>query len=132
MSQQLPPPPYDGPPGPYPPNPYGSGPEQPRDGMSNKAKFWIGVALAIPVIIVGSVISGASSAVINAISGDSAAGAAVVGIVSLGQLGLFIAAVVWEKTRWFALGILAGTAVLLILAAGACVVLIVALTNSYN
>ena len=43
-----------------------------------------------------------------------------------------MAAIVFARTRWFAIGVIAGLAVILILAAGACVVLIVALTNSYS
>ncbi len=59
-------------------------------------------------------------------NGDPAVGAAVSGVLALDLRGV-LAAIVIPKTRWFALGILAGTAVLLILAAGACVVLLVAL-----
>ena len=98
--------------------------------MSNKAKFWIGVLLAIPAIVLGSVISGAGSAVVDAVNGDPAVGAAVSGVLGLLILAAFIAAIVIPRTRWFALGILAGTAVLFILAAGACVALIVAYSNS--
>ena len=38
--------------------------------------------------------------------------------------------IVIEKTRWIALGMLAGTAILLILAAGACVALLFAYSSS--
>jgi hypothetical protein len=133
MSQHPPPPPYGGPPvPPYggPPGPYPQA--QPPSGMSNKAKFWIGVALTIPFIIVSGLISGAASAVIEGVSGDPSAGAAAAGIISLLLLAGFIAALVFERTRWFALGILAGTAILLILFAGACIVLIIGLSQSSN
>lgn len=131
MSQQPPPPPYggppqspyDGPPGPYPP------PEQ-SPGMSNKAKFWIGALLTIPAIILSSVITGVGSAAVNAVNGDPAIGAAVSSLLGLLIFAAYIAAIVIPKTRWFALGILAGTAVLFILAAGACVALLVAYSNS--
>jgi len=131
MSQQPPPPPYGGPPqSPYggPPGPYQ--PPEPAPGMSNKAKFWIGVVLTIPAIIAGSVITGVGSAAVNAVNGDPAIGAAVSSLLGLLIFAAYIAAIVIPKTRWFALGILAGTAVLLILAAGACVALIVAYSNS--
>ena len=131
MSQQPPPPPYGGPPqSPYggPPGPYQ--PPEPAPGMSNKAKFWIGVLLTIPAIIVGSVITGAGTALVDAVNGDPAIGAAVSSLLGLLILAAYIAMIVIPKTRWFALGILAGTAVLLILAAGACVALIVAYSNS--
>jgi hypothetical protein len=100
--------------------------------MSNKAKFWIGVALALPVVIVAGIISGAASALVDGISGSSDAGAAVAFVVGLGELAALVAAIVFARTRWFALGVIAGVAVLLILAAGACVVLIVAVTSSYS
>ncbi len=131
MSQQPPPPPYGGPPqSPYggPTGPYQ--PPEPRPGMSNKAKFWIGVLLTIPAIIVGSVITGAGSALVDAVNGDPAIGAAVSSLLGLLIFAAYIAAIVIPKTRWFALGILAGTAVLFILAAGACVALLVAYSNS--
>ena len=98
--------------------------------MSNKAKFWIGVLLTIPAIIVGSVITGVGSAAVDAVNGDPAIGAAVSSLLGLLILAAYIAMIVIPKTRWFALGILAGTAVLFILAAGACVALIVAYSNS--
>ena len=131
MSQQPPPPPYGGPPqSPYggPPGTYQ--PPEPAPGMSNKAKFWIGVLLTIPAIIVGSVITGAGTALVDAVNGDPAIGAAVSSVLGLLIFAAYIAAIVIPKTRWFALGILAGTAVLFILAAGACVALIVAYSNS--
>jgi hypothetical protein len=133
MSQQPPPPPYGGPPqppyggppGPYPQQQPGSG-----SGMSNKAKFWIGVALTIPALIVGSVITGSGSAAVDAMNGDPAVGATVSSILGLLVLAAYIAMIVFPRTRWVALGILAGTAVLFILAAGACVALIVAYSSS--
>ena len=131
MSQQPPPPPYGGPPQtPYggPPGPYQQ--PGPGSGMSNKAKFWIGVLLTIPAIIVGSAITGAGSAAVNAVNGDPAIGATVSSVLGLLVLAGYIALIVIPKTRWFALGILAGTAVLLILAAGACVALLVSYSNS--
>jgi hypothetical protein len=132
MSQPPPPyggppgPPYGGPPGPYPP-PHG----QPS-GMSNKAKFWIGAVLALPVIVVAGLISGAVSAVADGITGSSSVTGFAAALVGLGELAAVIGAIVWERTRWFAIGVIAGGAVLLILAAGACIVLLVAFTNSYN
>jgi hypothetical protein len=131
MSQQPPPPPYGGPPqSPYggPPGPYP--PPEPAPGMSNKAKFWIGVLLTIPAILVGSLITGAGSAAVDAVNGDPAIGAAVSSVLGLLIFAAYIAMIVIPKTRWFALGILAGTAVLFILAAGACVALLVAYSNS--
>ncbi len=78
----------------------------------------------------GSVITGVGSAAVNAVNGDPAIGAAVSSLLGLLIFAAYIAAIVIPKTRWFALGILAGTAVLFILAAGACVALLVAYSNS--
>jgi hypothetical protein len=100
--------------------------------MSNKAKFWVGVVLALPTIVLAGLISGATSAVADGISGDSALAGVVAVVVGLAELGALIGAIVWGRTRWFAVGVIAGGAVLLILAAGACVVLLVALSNSYG
>ena len=134
MSQQPPPPPYDGPPGP--PNPYGPGqyppPEGQRPGMSNKAAFWIGVVLALPAIFVASLILGAGAAVGDGLAGDPAVSGVISTLLGLGLLAGLVTAIVVPKTRWFALGVLAGTAILLIVAAGACVVLLIALTQSYS
>lgn len=126
MSQQPPPPPYGDPPGP----PYGAAPgpypqDQPRSGISNKAKFWIGVALTIPAIIVSGLITGAAAAIVEALNGDPAVEATVSSVVALLVLVGYVAMIVLPRTRWIALGILAGTAVLFILAAGACVALLV-------
>lgn len=141
MSQQPPQPPYGGPPagyggppgGPpaYPPGPYPQ-PQGPRPGMSNKAKFWIGVALSIPAVILGAVVSGGGSAVVSALGGDPQAGAILSSVLGLLMFAGLIAAIVFERTRWFALGIIAGVAVLLILLAGACIVLLVALSQSFS
>lgn len=127
MSQQ-PPSPYGGPPGPYPP-----GPGQPApSGMSNKAKFWIGVVLALPAMFLAGAVTGGVGAAAEAVTGSSDVASAAASVSGLGFLAAFIAAIVWSRTRWFALGALAGGALLLILAAGACIVILVALTNSYN
>ena len=100
--------------------------------MSNKARFWIGVALSLPALIVAGIISGGGSAVAEGLGADPQAGAIVSSILGLLLFAGFIASIVFERTRWFALGILAGAAILFILAAGACIVLLVAFANSFN
>jgi hypothetical protein len=100
--------------------------------MSNKAKFWIGVALSIPALIVGGLLTGGGSAAATALGADPQAGAIVSSVLGLLVFAAFIAAVVIERTRWFAIGIMAGTAVLFILAAGACVVLLVGLSQGFS
>ena len=100
--------------------------------MSNKAKFWIGVVVALPAIIVAGVISGAGSAVVDGVGGDSSVGALVSGVIALVLLVGYVMMIVFERTRWVALGMLAGTAILMVVAAGACVALLVAYSNSYS
>ena len=53
-------------------------------------------------------------------------------VSTLLELAGLVTLIVMERTRWLGLGILAGIAILFILAAGACIVLIVGLTNAYN
>ena len=122
---QLPPPPG------YPPAPWGPPPPRPP-GMSNKKKFWIGFALTIPGLIAASVVFGAMGALLDVLDGSSGA----YGVASLLTVVMILVAfgvgIGLERTRYFALGVLAGCAVLLILAAGACVALIVSFNNSYN
>ena len=125
-------PPYGGPPGPYPPQQQPGQPNGQPSGMSNKAKFWIGVALALPVVLLGSIISGGPRPSSTASAGTPTPLAAVAFVVGLGELAALVAAIVLARTRWFAIGVIAGVAVLFVLAAGACVVLIVGLTSSYN
>lgn len=143
MSQQPPPPPYGGPPGSYPPGnfppgnyppgPYPQGPQEPPPGgMSNKAKFWIGVLLSLPALFVAGVVTGGGSWVADGLGADPQVGAIISSVLGLLLFVGFVFMVVIEKTRWFAIGMVAGGAILLILLAGACVVLLVALTSSYN
>jgi hypothetical protein len=100
--------------------------------MSNKAKFWIGVLLALPAVIVAGMVLGAGAALASAIDPGSGLVGSVQLLLSVLLLAGYVAMIVVEKTRWFAIGMLAGGALLAILAAGACIVLLVAITNSYN
>jgi hypothetical protein len=81
-------------------------------------KIWLGIGLAIPVIIATTVLAGGASAI------DSSG--ATSGLISLaGFLGPFVL-LVPGSTRKVALGVIIGYGVLLILAAGACVALLAA------
>jgi hypothetical protein len=106
--------------------------QPPPSGMSNTAKFWIGVLLAIPAVVIGSVLVGIVSGIGSAVDSSGTAAGLLGGLVGLLELAAVVVALVLPKTRWFAIGAIAGIAVLTVLAAGACVVLIVAFTNSYN
>ena len=100
--------------------------------MSNKAKFWIGVGLAVPAVVVGPLLVSAALNLGQVISADSPLGGILSSLAALLLLAGLVTLMVLEKTRWFGLGMLAGFAILLILAAGACVVLIIAIGNAYS
>jgi hypothetical protein len=100
--------------------------------MSNKAKFWWGVLLTIPVVVVTGFLASLPPLVISAVlGGDNAypAGGIASIVVNVLLLGLLVAAIVWERTRYLALGVLAGTALLFVLVAGACAVLLATYTG---
>jgi uncharacterized membrane protein YhaH (DUF805 family) len=112
-------------------SPYPQQPPKPS-GMSNTAKFWIGVLLTLPVVIVGGIVIGILSGIGSALD-DSGTASGILGTVAgFGELIALVLALVLARTRWFALGVIAGVAVLTVLAAGACVVLLVAFSNSIN
>jgi hypothetical protein len=100
--------------------------------MSNTAKFWIGALLALPVAVLGSIIIGIVSGIGSALDDTGTASAILGGLASLLELAALVVALVLPKTRWFALGAIAGIAVLTVLAAGACVVLLVAFSRSFS
>ena len=127
MSEQPPSPygpAYGGPPGVPPGAP-------PPGGMSNKAKFWIGAVLALPAMVASAVLMGLGASVPGP-NGDSSLGAVLSMIIGVILLVGYVTLIVLPRTRWLALGMLAGGAVVLILAAGACIALLVALSNSYG
>jgi hypothetical protein len=119
VSQPPPPPPYGLPPG-----------EPPAHRPSHKGRFWLGVVLAIPAIILGPLLIGVAVSLGDALAWGSALPGVLGGLVALLLLAGFIALVAIERTRWIGLGMLAGFAGLFILGAGACVALIVAYNNS--
>jgi hypothetical protein len=123
----------DAPGGPPPPGwqPYPQHEPQPS-GMSNTAKFWIGALLALPVAILGSIVVGIVSGVGSAIDDSGTASGVLGSLAGFGELIALVVALVFAKTRWFAIGVIAGVAVLTVLAAGACVVLLVAFSNSFS
>lgn len=98
-------------------------------GRSNTAKFWIGAALSIPGLVAVGFITGALGNAATYV--DPTFGS----IVTLGLgMAVFVAVVVGavvQKTRWYAIGVIAAFGVLAILAAGACIVLIASLTGAF-
>jgi hypothetical protein len=112
--EQQPPSPYQGsapqPPGNYPAGGY-SAPQR-----SDRWKVWLGIALAIPVLAVTTVLAGAVGQVDNLGS--------LAGLIGLTGLLGPIVLLFLPATRKLALGLIIGYAALVILAAGACVALI--------
>ena len=100
--------------------------------MSNKAKFWVGVLLAVPAVIAGPLLVAGALNLGQVISAEGPLGGALSGVTALLLLAGLVTLMVVEKTRWIGLGMLAGFAILLILAAGACVVLLIAISNAYG
>lgn len=115
---------------PYGPQGLPPGPPAPR--KHNTGKFWLGVVLALPA---GLVVAVAFGGVVNLVDSAGAPGA-VTGvtalIVVLLVLAGLVALIVVERTRWIGLGLIAGAAIWAIVAAGACVALLMAVSASYN
>jgi hypothetical protein len=107
-------PPAPPPPGNYPAFPPGYSVPQARP--KETWKIWLGIGLAIPVLIASTVLAAGASEI------DSSG--ALSGLFGLAAfLGPFVL-LIPQATRKVALGLLIGYAVLFILAAGACVALL--------
>lgn len=134
MSEPPAPPPHQPPhqPPPGPPSPWGGPPQPPSGrGPSHKAQFWIGFLLAVPLVIGVTVVMGLVGAGLDAAGLSTGGGVGVFSVVPLTFVGLVVM-LVFERTRWWAIGLLAGLATALIVAAGACVVLIAAISSGYQ
>lgn len=153
MTQPPPPNPYGQPPG----NPYGQPPgnppgrppglppgqpprgpvgpsaggpwRPPRRGPSNVARFWIGVALCLPVLFVAGALQAIPSVVADSLSLPPEVGQFATLGLDLALFAAFITGLVVERTRFIVLGILAGTAAMFVVAAGACILLLAGLAS---
>lgn len=101
----------------------------PPPGPSKSKQFWVGAALTVPGLFVVGLVTGFLSNVATSIEPTLGS------LVSMG-LGAtafvaVIVGVVIEKTRWYAIGVIAAIGVLAILAAGACIVLLATLTGRF-
>ena len=103
----------------------------PRRGRSNVAKFWIGVVLCLPTLFVIGLLESLPTTVGNAVDLPSELSAIATFGLNIGLLGAFIVGLVREATRFIVVGILAGIAILFVLAAGACIVLLAGLASNY-
>jgi hypothetical protein len=83
------------------------------------------VALCLPVLFVAGALQAIPSAIADALSLPPEIGQFSTLGLDLALFGAFIAGLVVEKTRFIVLGIMAGIAVLFVVAAGACILLLV-------
>ncbi|WP_457252806.1 hypothetical protein [Pedococcus sp. P5_B7] len=100
-----------------------------RRGRSNVAKFWIGVALCIPALFLVGGLESLPTVVGNAVNLPNELSTIATLGLNVGLLAAFIVGLVRESTRFIMVGMLAGLAIVFVLAAGACVVLLVGLSN---
>jgi hypothetical protein len=101
-----------------------------RRGRSNVAKFWIGVALCIPTLFLVGVLESLPTFVGDAVNLPGELSAIATFGLNIGLLGAFIVGIVRESTRFIVVGILAGVAILFVLAAGACIALLAGIASS--
>jgi hypothetical protein len=96
----------------------------PRRRRSNTSKFWIGVVLCVPALFVVGVLESLPTLVGNALNLPDALSTIATFGLNLGLLAAFVVGLVRDSTRFVFVGILAGLAILFVLAAGACIVLL--------
>ena len=119
------------PPGQPPVRPAGEPWKPPRRGRSNVFKFWMGVLLCLPALFVAGALQAVPRAVGDALSLPPEVGQFSTLGLDLGLFVAFIAGLVVEKTRFIVLGIIAGVAVLFVVAASACILLLAGLASGY-
>jgi hypothetical protein len=95
--------------------------------MSNAARFGIGMLLSLPTLFLLGVVQAVPQMVSGSLSLPPELGAVVMLVANLALLALFILGLVKERTRFVVLGIMAGVAILFVLAAGACILLLTGL-----
>jgi hypothetical protein len=101
-----------------------------RRGRSNVAKFWIGVALCIPALVLVGALESLPTVAGNAVNLPHEISAIATLGLNLGLLGAFLVGLVRESTRFVMVGLLAGLAILFVLAAGACIALLAGVGGS--
>lgn len=101
-----------------------------RRGLSNVAKFWIGVALCVPALILAAVLGSLPTVVGNRVNLPPELSAIATFGMSVGLLATGIVGLVRGSTRFIVVGMLAGLAILFVLAAGACIALLVGVAGS--
>lgn len=132
---QPPGPPPTQPPDRSPNHPSGQPPLRPpyppvRRGRSNVARFWIGVLLCLPALFVVGALESLPTLVGGKIGVPSEVSSLATIGLNIGLLGTLILGLVRESTRFIVVGIMAGLAILFVLAAGACIALLAGLSQS--
>ena len=97
--------------------------------MSNGARFGIGVLLSLPALVLAGVVQAVPQMVQRALSLPPELAAVSSLVLNLALLALFILGLVKERTRFVVLGMMAGVAILFVLAAGACILLLTGVTT---
>lgn len=97
--------------------------------MSNGARFGIGVLLSLPALVLAGVVQAVPQMVQGALSLPPELAAVSSLVLNLALLALFILGLVKERTRFVVLGMMAGVAILFVLAAGACILLLTGVTT---
>jgi|EndMetStandDraft_7_1072992.scaffolds.fasta_scaffold163224_2 hypothetical protein len=103
----------------------------PRRGRSNVAKFWIGVALCLPVLFLVGALESLPTVVGDAVNLPGEVSAIATFGLNIGLLAAFVLGLVRESTRFVVVGIIAGVAILFVLAAGACIALLAGVGQGY-
>jgi hypothetical protein len=109
--------------------PYPWQPPQPP-GMSPRGKFWLGVALAVPVLLGCLFLVLLVGTLATSISEDPDTQGILVGAALVAVLAAWVALVAVRRTRMVALGAAAGAAVVTVVLGGACVALIAAVSGT--
>ena len=122
-----PPPGLPPPPGGQPPYPWQPGKPP---GMSSRGRFWLGVALSVPVLIGVLVLVLFVGTLATSLTSDPDLQGVLVLVALVAVLAAWVALVVVPRTRMVALGAAAGAAVVAVVLGGVCVALIAAVSGS--
>lgn len=98
--------------------------------MSARGKFWLGVALAVPVLIGVLFLVLLVGTVATSVTADPDTQGVLVGGAVVAVLAVWVALVAGRRTRMVALGAAAGAAVVTVVLGGACVALIAAVSGN--
>jgi hypothetical protein len=98
--------------------------------MSSRGRFWLGVALSVPVLIGVLVLVLFVGTLATSLTPDPDLQGVLVLVALVAVLAAWVALVVVPRTRMVALGAAAGAAVVAVVLGGVCVALIAAVSGS--